>query len=214
MSKNEFRCSRLLADAPYKLLSIEPQTLEDVRESLELVGANLGCERQAIDEALQRFDSKRSEIRARIDASLRAGSRKRPKVALLEWFDPLFYGGHWIKEMVVDAGGTYELCEKGQRSKVMTQDDLLDYDPDVIILAPCGFGIERCVKDAKTILYKGEHFKVSQTWELSFCFFCFVSPSNSLSFSSPRLLTHSYDSLCVCVCLCVSCSFFLACFRH
>ncbi|UPQ97743.1 Fe/B12 periplasmic-binding domain-containing protein [Chloropicon primus] len=152
------KCSRLLADDPYKLLSVEPQTLRDVRDSIQVVGASLDCSRAAIDEALARFDEGRASVRERVHRRL---DRRRPKVALLEWFDPLFTGGHWIHEMVEDAGGSYGLTRPGERSAVMTRSDLAAYDPDVIVLAPCGFDLDRCERDAKKILYdpEGEHFE-------------------------------------------------------
>jgi iron complex transport system substrate-binding protein len=159
----ELKCARLLQQSrPYKLLSIEPESLEDVRTSIETCGKALSCADESIQGALDRFDNKRSEIRRRVAEKIaqeRATEEAevvtpRPRVAMLEWFDPLFYGGHWIQEMVQDAGGEYSLSQKGERSKAMTPAELQAYDPDVIVLAPCGFNIERCVKDAKAILCK------------------------------------------------------------
>ena len=181
----EMKCARLLSQTPYKLLSIEPESLEDVRTSIETVGKALwpSCTDEKIQAAVHRFDKKRTEIRGKVEEKMKlndkeevaaaaggggaaaAGDperrRRRPRVAMLEWFDPLFYGGHWIQEMVEDAGGEYSLACKGERSKAMTPDDLKTYDPDVIVLAPCGFSTERCVKDAKTILCKkdGPNYK-------------------------------------------------------
>jgi len=150
----ERKCARLLASDPYQLLSVEPQSLEDVRQSIETVGAALGCKSEAIADAVGRFDAKLARVAGALPAPLAAGSASpKPRVALLEWFDPLFYGGHWIQEMIQLAGGEYTLASRGERSKVMTAEALAEYDADVIVLAPCGFSLDRCVRDAKSILF-------------------------------------------------------------
>ena len=156
------KCSRLLADKPYKLLSVEPSTLQDVQESITLVGNNLGASREAIDAALNRFDTKKAAIEAAVEEHLsQVGfGGEKPRVAVLEWCEPMFTGGHWIQEMVEAAGGSYSLAKKGERSRVMSQEELKEYDPDVIVMAFCGFDLERCEADTRKILMdqQGEHY--------------------------------------------------------
>lgn len=151
------KCARLLAPGldekqGYRLLSVEPETLDDVRESIGIVGREIGAKDSAITDALDRFDSERRRIKAATDEKL--GGAPGPRVAMLEWLDPLFFGGHWVCEMVEGAGGSYGLCSPGKRSEVMTADRLVEYDPDVIVVAPCGFGVKRAAEDTRAIMGK------------------------------------------------------------
>ena len=126
------------------------------------MGNNLGASREAIDAALNRFDTKKAAIEAAVEEHLSqvgVGGEK-PRVAVLEWCEPMFTGGHWIQEMVEAAGGSYSLAKKGERSRVMSQEELKEYDPDVIVMAFCGFDLERCEADTRKILMdqQGEHY--------------------------------------------------------
>jgi iron complex transport system substrate-binding protein len=73
------------------------------------------------------------------------------QVAFLEWLEPLFDGGHWIPDMLQIAGAHYSLNASGYYSKQMSVPRLEAYDPDIIIIAPCGFDLARAVVDAKAM---------------------------------------------------------------
>jgi iron complex transport system substrate-binding protein len=64
-------------------------------------------------------------------------------VACIEWFEPLIAAGNWVPELVNIAGGEYALAEVGEHSTTLTWESLTEYQPDVIILMPCGFKIEQ-----------------------------------------------------------------------
>jgi iron complex transport system substrate-binding protein len=67
----------------------------------------------------------------------------RPTVACIEWIDPLMAAGNWVPELVALAGGINLFGEPGKHSPWMTWDDLVRRDPDVIVVMPCGFDLER-----------------------------------------------------------------------
>lgn len=71
----------------------------------------------------------------------------KPRVAILEWLDPLMAAGNWTPELVAYAGGENIFGEIGQHSTWLTWEELQVVDPDVIILAPCGYSLERTMVD-------------------------------------------------------------------
>ena len=64
-------------------------------------------------------------------------------MACIEWLDPLIVAGHWVPEMVEIAGGRDALAKPGEPSRRIDYDDLRAADPDILILMPCGFDVER-----------------------------------------------------------------------
>ena len=77
----------------------------------------------------------------------RSAGRARPRVACLEWLDPLFNGGHWVPEQVEIAGGDDVLGAPGERSREIAWDEVLAAAPEVLVLMPCGFDEQRAASD-------------------------------------------------------------------
>ena len=114
-----------------EVLSLDPNTLEDVLESIRTVGKALGREDLAEDLV--------SSLRSRIEAVRRTALRVPSiRVLPLEWSDPPFAGGHWVPEMVEVAGGVNLLSEKGQPSRRVSWREVLDATPEVVVFMPCG----------------------------------------------------------------------------
>src|SRR5262249_27108327 len=84
---------------------------------------------------------KLSAIRSRM-----MGMQRRPRVFYLEWVDPIYCGGHWIPEMVSIAGGFDPLGRRGTDSIRISWSQVVKSDPEVLILAPCGFHLTEAVK--------------------------------------------------------------------
>jgi iron complex transport system substrate-binding protein len=115
-----------------EVLTVDPHTLDEVLDSVLLLGKATGH----VDAAHDLVDA----LRARLDAVRAAvAGRPRPRVAVLEWTDPPYAPGHWIPEMVELAGGTNVLGAAGQKSVRVTWDDVAASRPDVVVVAPCGF---------------------------------------------------------------------------
>jgi iron complex transport system substrate-binding protein len=115
-----------------EVLTVDPHTLDEVLESVLLLGEAVGHVSPARDLA----DSLRSRLSA-VRAAV--AGRPRPRVAVLEWTDPPYAPGHWIPEMVELAGGTCVLGVAGQKSTRIRWDDLHAARPDVVVVAPCGY---------------------------------------------------------------------------
>jgi iron complex transport system substrate-binding protein len=114
---------------------LEPKSLSDVLANILLVGRMAGRERRA--EALV------ERLRVRIETVRGHALPLRPRVACLEWLDPLYVGGHWIPEMVDAAGGLDVLGAAGRPSRLVSWEAVLAARPEVLVLMPCGFDVSR-----------------------------------------------------------------------
>jgi len=124
-----------------RIVSLSPYRLSDVWEDVLRVG-----------QALHRHTEAEQLVRGyqqRLDAlqGATAQSDSRPRVTILEWLDPLMGSGNWTPELVAYAGGENVFGEVGQHSLWINWEDLQEADPDVLVLAPCGYGIERTLED-------------------------------------------------------------------
>jgi iron complex transport system substrate-binding protein len=132
-------CAWLDADAA--IVSLEPNGLDDVFADVARVGAALGAPARAHDliAALRRRMGAVADRARDLPA--------RPTVACLEWLDPLIVSGNWMPDLVRMAGGVNLFSQADFKSPRVTWDDLRAQDPEVIVLLPCGFGIERGRQD-------------------------------------------------------------------
>jgi iron complex transport system substrate-binding protein len=117
-----------------EVLTIDPHTLDEVFDSIGLLGKATGHE----GEAAALVASLRARLEA-VRASVPAGPR--PRVVLLEWTDPPFAPGHWIPEMIEAAGGEAVLGTAGAKSVRVTWEAVHEARPDVIVVAPCGYDL-------------------------------------------------------------------------
>jgi iron complex transport system substrate-binding protein len=125
---------RRVLSSDVKVVSLRPQRLRDIWEDISRVAAVTGREESAeellkgIKRRLWKLEQKTRHL-------------ARPKVACLEWLDPLITAGNWIPELVSIAGGECTLAETGEHSTKLAWESLVEYQPDVIVLMPCGFKI-------------------------------------------------------------------------
>ena len=141
VAEEEVRSAACNLPGKPRVVNLEPTTLAGVLESLELVAQAAGAPdlaRSAI-----------AELRARINAVAQRSAiiNSRPSVLLLEWLDPPFSCGHWSPELVQLAGGQEVLGVAGERSRTLEWSEVLAAQPEVILIACCGFSIERTMQD-------------------------------------------------------------------
>jgi iron complex transport system substrate-binding protein len=130
------------------VLTIDPYTLEEVFESFLTLGRATG----RLDAATALMESQR----ARLDAvRSRVGGLPRPRVMLLEWTDPPYAPGHWMPEMIVAAGGEPLLGTPGARSERVTWEAIRAARPDLVVAAPCGFGLAEATALADELVASG-----------------------------------------------------------
>ncbi len=131
------RRETVLADTV--LVDLNPQTLDDVLRDIERVGAAIQCAERAAAYV--------AELRTRIArvAERTAGlpDRDRPRVACLEWLEPLMLAANWTPDLLSLAGGRCPLALAGRHSRPLTWDELRAFDPEIIVVMPCGFELSR-----------------------------------------------------------------------
>ncbi len=133
-----------------EVLTIDPHTLDQVLDSVLVLGRATGRE-PAAAELVAGLRSRLFMVAAR--SSLR-GTR-RPRVAVLEWTDPAFSPGHWVPEMVELAGGESVLGRAGERSVRLDWDAVRAAAPEVVVCAPCGFELPASVELAEQLVASG-----------------------------------------------------------
>jgi iron complex transport system substrate-binding protein len=131
------RAVRVL-DAGPQVISLEPRTLPDVLACLEQVGEALGVP----GAAARRVGDLRARLAA-VRTAVDATAARRPRVAAIEWLDPLWPAGHWVPEQIRCAGGEPLLAAAGEHTAAIPWETLRASRPDVIVLMPCGFAPER-----------------------------------------------------------------------
>jgi iron complex transport system substrate-binding protein len=132
-----------------KVVSLDPQTLEEVIAQPEVVGSFLGTE----DLGHELSTAMRSRL-----ASVKQTAMRLPTIGVfcLEWAEPPFAAGHWVPEMVEAVGATNLLSEKGQPSRTVTYREIRDANPEVIIFMPCGYYLEEAEEEAERLFQHPE----------------------------------------------------------
>ena len=132
-----------------KVLSLDPHSLEEVIDQIDVVGKLVDREDKAAE--LTRT------LRARV-ARVQEIAMRLPTVTVfcLEWSAPPFVAGHWIPEMVQLAGGVNILNEKGARSAEIAWHEIRDGAPEVVVFMPCGYYLDEAEEEAQTFLHQAE----------------------------------------------------------
>jgi iron complex transport system substrate-binding protein len=123
------------------ILSLEPNNLDDVWSDIRRVGDALGVS-QRPNELIAALTHRLAEIRERTSAI-----KTRPRVAAIEWLGPLMAGGNWMPELIEIAGGRSLFAQGGEHSTWLDWPALVEADPEVILLVPCGFTIPQTIAD-------------------------------------------------------------------
>lgn len=133
-----------------KIVSLAPYGLDDVFTDMQRVADGLDAPERGselVNRLLERMVS--------IEGSAKTASA-RPRIAIIEWIEPLMAAGNWMPELVAMAGGTNLFGEAGAHSPWMKFEELVAKDPDVIMVAPCGFNMERSAAELPTLQKRPE----------------------------------------------------------
>src|SRR5262245_22581434 len=137
------------------ILSLGPTSLGGILETIEQIGEATGAQERAaavVRELQKQIDG----VAAR--AQIASG---RPRVYAMEWLDPPFTAGHWVPEMIRLAGGREELAREGWPSSEIAWSGIAAYDPEIIVLMPCGFTLERTVEEFARVALPNEWLGLS-----------------------------------------------------
>jgi iron complex transport system substrate-binding protein len=135
-----------------KVVNLEPTRLAEVFECLRHVGEAAGVPSRA-REAVDRLQARAHAVENRP-----RGITARPRVVLLEWIDPPFCSGHWSPELVRLTGGIELVGREAQPSRTTAWNEIVDANPEVLVIACCGFDAERTRQDLPILAaYPGFH---------------------------------------------------------
>lgn len=135
-------------DNPARIISLQPNSLEDIFNDISTVAAALDASdagETLIEDLQERVDIIRHKLKF---------LENQPTVACIEWLEPMMVSGNWVPELVTIAGGVPVLAQQGKHSPYVNWADIQAADPDVIILMPCGFSIERTMREIDILLHQ------------------------------------------------------------
>lgn len=139
------------------VVTLDPHSLEEVLDTIVAVGEACGV--------VARAEELVAHLRGRLAAvGQSVAGMQRPRVFVLEWPDPPFVAGHWVPELVVAAGGEPVLAVPGGRSVPTTWEAILDAQPDVVVVASCGFDVDGAAEHARLLL--GRMPVEAQVWAI------------------------------------------------
>ena len=139
------RALRALAGADVELVDVAPATYKDVLDAALDLGRRVG----RLPDAMRVVADGEARLRALAD---RVGGRRQPggpRVACVEWVEPLFAAGHWTPDLVAHAGGTPVMSTPGARSETSSWQAIGDADPDVVVVAACGRSVADSLADLR-----------------------------------------------------------------
>ena len=147
------------------VVSLEPNTIEDIFENIKTVGK--------LCDVTEKAEKVVSDLRKRLGALVEKTEnlKNRPRVFMLEWLEPPFAPGHWVPEQVEYAGGIALMGEAGKKSVTTTYQKIADAQPDVLVLIPCGYYAADILRQLPNTVFP-EYFaeipaiKNNQVWAL------------------------------------------------
>ena len=126
------------------IYSMDPHNLEEILTSVIEIGDIL--------DKTKRSNEIRLKLEKRINHVKEFLNQKKPRILAIEWIEPFFTAGHWIPEMIEFAGGINMISKKGEHSRKMNIEEIVESDPEIIILMPCGFGTKRTIEEYNKFL--------------------------------------------------------------
>lgn len=124
-----------------KVVSLNPHSLDDIKNDIRTV-AKAADKPERAEQVITNLETKTAEVRKLTQKA------KRPRVFCVEWLKPLMNAGHWVPEMVEYAGGFDGLAKRWQPSTYVDWNSVAKYDPEIIVLMPCGFNTTKTIAQA------------------------------------------------------------------
>ena len=144
-----FETAAKVLDYSPEILSIRPAGLDDIFNNIQRIGAAAG--------ASDRADALLRQLRSRTEyVAERSADGNRPKVFCIDWLEPLRNTGQWTPELVELAGGEEGLAEKWGKSREVGWDEVLEYQPDYVMVMPCAFNMDRTIAEATKLTERGD----------------------------------------------------------
>ena len=133
--------------AASQVVALNPQSLEDVLADIVRIGEATGAENEAA-QFIADLNARIGHVEQTVGAS---DDTARPRVAIIEWVEPMMLAGNWTPRLLERAGGQCSLTTAGQHSEYVDWNEVVDFAPEVIVVAPCGFDLPRTLLEARPL---------------------------------------------------------------
>lgn len=173
------RAMNILNNKP-KVIVLDPKDLDEILLSITQVAKEIGKEERG-EEVGRMLKNRINKI-----SSTAKDAKNKPRVLCIEWLDPLFTSGHWVPQIVELAGAVNGVSKRGEPSRRMDWQEALEFDPEIIVLMPCGFDVKRTVKELWRI-EKSENWKKFNAFRKKMIYA--VDASSYFSRPGPRTVT-------------------------
>ncbi|MEX2455695.1 MAG: cobalamin-binding protein [Balneolaceae bacterium] len=131
-------------DKGVEIVSVSPATLDEIFDSFITVAKALNCHEKG-DDLVRSIRNRFKIIREK------TSNQPKPEVVSIEWMDPLMTGGNWMPELIEIAGGINRLSTAGEHSPWIEWDKIVETNPDIILLLPCGYSINKTLKEVDNL---------------------------------------------------------------
>jgi iron complex transport system substrate-binding protein len=139
-----------------KVIVLDPHNISDILDNISEIATNIGKIKEGKN-LVKLLEAKINRIKKVTE--LKYKDKDQPNILCLEWLDPFFTAGHWVPEMVEIAGGINGISKSKEPSRRTSIEEIKKFDPDKILLMPCGFNIDRTIKE-----YKNTSLNNNQEW--------------------------------------------------
>ena len=129
-----------------RVISLAPYALSDFWQDIRRVASACGCGESG-ERLIASLQERMRSVEERASAAV-----NKPRIAALEWLEPLMAGGNWVPELIEMAGGENLFGVAGEHSPWMTWEELVAADPDIIVALPCGFDLQRTLDEMHCII--------------------------------------------------------------
>ena len=133
-----------ILDSKPEIYSMSPHNIQGILQCVKEIS-------EIIDESHKGVELLKT-LNSRISIMKEIKIKNRPKVLGIEWIKPFFTAGHWVPEMIECAGGINMITKSEEHSRKMKIEEIEDADPDVLILMPCGFNVEKTISEYRNFL--------------------------------------------------------------
>jgi len=148
------RAISLLGYTP-KVIILDPRNISDILDNIQKLSTNIGKIKEG-EKIVNSLKDRINKIQNITEIKIKKGE-DLPQILCLEWLDPFFTSGHWVPDMVEMAGGRNGLSKSKEQSRRTSLEEIKQFDPDKIILMPCGFNIDRTIKEYKNTALNKRH---------------------------------------------------------
>jgi iron complex transport system substrate-binding protein len=141
---NQVKNAMNILDKKPEIYSMSPHNIQEILKCVKDIA-------EKIDE-VEKGDEIVNSLKTRINKIKKIPISNRPKVLAIEWMKPFFTAGHWVPEMIEYSGGINMITESGEHSRKIDITEIENVDPDVLILMPCGFDVQRTILEYEKYL--------------------------------------------------------------